>query len=367
MWRVAQRRLAKTARTIAFDAPGTGRSRLSPVPLPLPLLARVIARMLDELGYDQVDVAGYSLGGVIAQQLAHTKPERVRRLALVGTACGWGMAPPEPEPLGLITSPLRYFSKRVYRATNHIVDGGERFKDPKLRETQALARSAAPPNPIGYAQQFLQGTTWSSLHWGATLRVPTLVLSGARDRLVPAANGLLLAHMLPNSRLHTLAGEGHLMLFDPDERGVSAARGLLLGAADYVVSDAWRSGRDRRRCGRGPGRAEGGARHAPGQAAGRALPRGVLVAQQPLVELAGRRGAAARRAKSIDRGHLYFARRWLAVREQLGLELGPPVGPGETSWTTALTSSPSSSCGMPKTAASATAGWVISTFSASCG
>ena len=113
MWRVAQRRLSKTARTIAFDAPGTGRSRLSPVPLPLPILARAIGRMLDELGHDRVDVAGYSLGGVVAQQFARTLPERVRRMALVGTACGWGMAPPEPEPLALITSPLRYFSKRV--------------------------------------------------------------------------------------------------------------------------------------------------------------------------------------------------------------------------------------------------------------
>jgi pimeloyl-ACP methyl ester carboxylesterase len=243
MWRVAQRRLADTATTIAFDAPGTGRSRVSPVPLPLPVLAKAIGRLLDELGHDRVDVAGYSLGGVVAQQIARTLPERVRRMALVGTACGWGMAPPEPEPLALITSPLRYFSKRVYRATNHIVDGGERFKDPRLREAQARARRAAPPNPIGYAQQFLQGTTWSSLHWSRTITTPTLVLSGACDRLVPPANGLLLASMLPHSRLHTLEGEGHLMLFDPE----SAAYPLLesfFAAPDHEASTAWTSGRE---------------------------------------------------------------------------------------------------------------------------
>jgi FXSXX-COOH protein len=243
MWRVAQRRLAPTARTIAFDAPGTGRSRLSPVPLPLPVLVRAIGRMLDELGHDRVDVAGYSLGGVVAQQFARTLPDRVRRLALVGTACGWGMAPPEPEPLALITSPLRYFSKRVYRATNHIVDGGERFKDPRLREAQAMARRAAPPNPIGYAQQFLQGTTWSSLHWGATVTTPALVIAGACDRLVPPANGLLLARMLPNSRLHTLEGEGHLMLFDAE----SAAFPLLedfFAASVHERSAAWTSGHE---------------------------------------------------------------------------------------------------------------------------
>src|SRR4029453_16841728 len=81
------------------------------------------------------------------------------------------------------------------------------------------------------------------LHWGATVTAPTLILSGASDRLPPPANGLLLAHMLPNSRLHTLDGEGHLLLFDPQ----SAAYPLLEGffaADDHVVSPAWRPGRE---------------------------------------------------------------------------------------------------------------------------
>ena len=165
-------------------------------------------------------------------------------MALVGTACGWGMAPPEPEPLALITSPLRYFSKRVYRATNHIVDGGDRFRDPRLREAQALARRAAPPNPIGYAQQFLQGTTWSSLHWGATLTTPTLVVSAARATASSRPPTACCSRArCPNSRLHTLDGEGHLMLFDAE----SAAYPLLedfFAAPDLAHSTAWTSGRD---------------------------------------------------------------------------------------------------------------------------
>lgn len=241
MWAVAQRRLSRVARTIAFDAPGTGRSRLAPVPLPMPVLARAITRLLDELGHREVDVMGYSLGGAIAQQLARTAPRRVRRLALVGTSCGWGSVPPEPLPLALIGSPLRYTSKRVYRATSHLIDGGQRFRDARLKAEQADARRSSPPNPIGYAQQLLQGSTWSSLHWAATVRVPTLVISGERDRLVPPANGMLLAYSLPNSRLHTLPHEGHLMLFDPD----SAALPLLedfFAAGELEDSHAWETG-----------------------------------------------------------------------------------------------------------------------------
>ena len=243
MWGPAERHLAGVARTIVFDAPGMGRSRPSPVPLPLPVVARVICGLLDRLGHERVDVIGYSLGGVMAQQLARTAPDRVRRLALAGTSCGWGSAPPEAGPLALIASPLRYFSPAFYRHTSHILDGGSRFREAVLADDQAAARNSHPPSIVGYAQQFLQGTTWSSLHWASTLTVPTLVLSGACDRLVPPANGFLLARRLPNSRLHVLPGEGHLMLFDPG----SAALPLLedfFSSEQHERSEAWAGGRD---------------------------------------------------------------------------------------------------------------------------
>jgi poly(3-hydroxyoctanoate) depolymerase len=241
MWNVTQSRLSAHARTIAFDAPGMGRSRATPVPLPLPAVSWMLCRLLDQLGYERVDIVGYSLGGVMAQQLARSAPDRVRRLALVGTSCGWGSAPPELVPLALIGTPLRYVSKTFYRRTSHLLDGGRRFADTARAEAQASERNSHPPSALGYAQQFLQGTTWSSLHWAHTVRVPTLVLAGQCDRLVPPANGRLLASRLPNSRLYTLPGEGHLMLFDPD----SAALPLLedfFGSRLLNASPAWSEG-----------------------------------------------------------------------------------------------------------------------------
>jgi pimeloyl-ACP methyl ester carboxylesterase len=241
MWGPAERMLGQASRTIVFDAPGTGQSTTSPLPLPLPVVARLLGRLLDELGHECVDVLGYSLGGVMAQQFAHTFPDRVRRLALVGTASGWGMAPPDYSSLALISTPARYLSPAVYRATSHLLDGGDRFRDPALKRAQARARNRHPPSLVGYAQQFLQGSTWSSLHWSHQVTAPALVIAGARDRLVPAANGLQLACRLPNSRLHVLADEGHLMLFDPE----SAALPLLAGyfaSADHERSHAWTTG-----------------------------------------------------------------------------------------------------------------------------
>ncbi len=243
MWTLAQERLSAQARTIAFDAPGMGRSRATPVPLPLPTVSWMLCKLLDKLGCERVDVVGYSLGGVIAQQLARSAPERVRRLALVGTSCGWGSAPPEMLPLALISTPLRYISKSFYRRTSHVLDGGRRFRDTELAKIQAHQRNSHPPSPLGYAQQFLQGTTWSSLHWARTLQVPTLVLSGERDRLVPPANGMLLASQLPNSRLHLLPDEGHLMLFDPNSGALPLLEDFF-GSGLLNASSAWNDGEE---------------------------------------------------------------------------------------------------------------------------
>jgi hypothetical protein len=73
--------------------------------------------------------------------------------------------------------------------------------------------------------------------------MPTLVVGGGRDRLVPAANSLLLAHRIPDSRAHILPGEGHLMLFDPRSEALPLLAGYF-SADDHQTSDAWVNGDD---------------------------------------------------------------------------------------------------------------------------
>jgi poly(3-hydroxyoctanoate) depolymerase len=241
MWGPAQEQLARTARTIAFDAPGMGRSRTSPVVLPHPALAAMICRLLDALEVERCDVVGYSFGGTIAQQLARQAPDRVRRVALVGTSCGWGSVPATARAMALISTPLRYYSRRVLEETNHLLDGESSNRESETWRSQADARLRYPPSLTGYTQQLIAGATWSSLHWVSTLRAPTLVLAGGQDQIVPPANGALLSHLLFESRLHLLPDEGHLMLFDPN----SQAHDLLadfLSTPSLNDSEAWQSG-----------------------------------------------------------------------------------------------------------------------------
>jgi pimeloyl-ACP methyl ester carboxylesterase len=235
MWGPAEGILGRGSRTIAFDCPGTGRSQTPLFPMPMRELARTVVAMLDELGHEQVDVMGYSFGGVLAQQLAHDAPERVRRLALVSTGCGWGSRLGPPSAITAVTSPLRYYSRSWYELTNKLLGETE------SEAGDVLARLAYPPTPLGYAYQLWAAASWSSRLWLHRVEAPTLVLSGGRDRLVPPANAVQLARLLPTSRLHLFPEAAHLLLF---YRGGAAPRllGDFFASESLARSTAWTAG-----------------------------------------------------------------------------------------------------------------------------
>jgi poly(3-hydroxyoctanoate) depolymerase len=240
MWGPAEERLSAVARTITFDAPGSGRSTTPPWPQSIPATAKVVARVLDELGYERVDVLGFSLGGLVAQQFALDAPSRIRRMALAGTAVGWGSMPGTLSALALMAMPLRYYSRALSEHTNGLLGGADREllgRLPGLTD----ARLRYPPSLLGYAGQFWAGALWSSLTWLASVRVSTLVLHGDADQLVPPANAVQLARLLPDSRLQLLPGEGHFPVFDPDSSALSLLEDFF-SSRTLGDSSAWSTG-----------------------------------------------------------------------------------------------------------------------------
>jgi pimeloyl-ACP methyl ester carboxylesterase len=228
--------------TISFDAPGTGRSSTPRRPYDMPRLAGVVAGLVDALGHDRVDVIGYSFGGMLAQQFTHDHPQRVRRLVLGATACGWGALPGDVASLLSIMTPVRYYSKRAYALTAPLLAGGEAEADPGFIERTARARMHAPPSVPGYMLQLAAAWSWSSLPWLHEIEQPTLVLTGAQDRLVPAVNSALLVSRLPAARLLSIDGWGHYVLLDRLS-GAGAAIAEFLRAADLASSHTWQAAR----------------------------------------------------------------------------------------------------------------------------
>jgi poly(3-hydroxyalkanoate) depolymerase len=194
---------------IIFDLPGVGGSPLSALPYRPSSIARLSARLVADLGYDRIDVAGVSWGGGMAQQLAHQYPALCRRLVLAATSPGAIMVPGTPSAVLKLATPRRYWDKDYMRKSAPEIYGGAFKKDPSLIGRHADAMSGARGR--GYLYQLLAMVGWSSLPWLWTLRQPTLVLMGRDDPLVPVVNGRILARLIPNARLE-IVDDGHLFM-----------------------------------------------------------------------------------------------------------------------------------------------------------
>lgn len=197
--------------TIAFDAPGAGGSSLPCLPPSMAGLAGTVSRLLDRLGVEMVDVLGISWGGALAQSLARRHPERVRRLVLCSTAAGLFMVPARPSVLRRMTGPRRFTSPAYRARVAPLIYGPDVVGDP---EKLIFGES---PSRRGYLYQVLALRGFASGLWLHNLTQPTLVLAGDHDPIVPNVNGRILAGLIPNARLETVHGAGHLFLLTRSE------------------------------------------------------------------------------------------------------------------------------------------------------
>ena len=204
---------ARGRQVISFDAPGIGGSTPYRSPRRMPGLVRTVVGLLDALGLDEVDVFGVSLGGVVAQQLAHQAPHRVRGLVLAATAPGVGGMPGAPSALLGLATPRRYRDVEHYLQIAGRIYGGMARTDPHRLLHTVLGR-VRPPSVIGYVGQLYAIAGWTSMPWLHTLRQPTLVLAGGDDPIIPLVNGRILAWRIPGAKLHVVRGGGHLFILE---------------------------------------------------------------------------------------------------------------------------------------------------------
>lgn len=232
MWEPVVRRITDR-RLIMFDVPGTGGSPALLLPTRMRGYAALVVRLLDELGIGRADVLGYSWGGALAQELAHRAPDRVGAVVLGATTPGLGGQPPAPWVLALMSTPARYYSRTYLRLITPLVFGTA--PGAAADSSHGRARLRKPPTLLGYSQQVYAITGWSSRWWLRSLCAPVLVMAGARDPLIPARNGRILAREIPDARLHMVDG-GHLFLLEQSDQACDVIRGFLAERGQAVRS-----------------------------------------------------------------------------------------------------------------------------------
>jgi poly(3-hydroxyalkanoate) depolymerase len=195
------------ADVVVFDMPGIGGSPAPSMPYRPSTVGKWSNKILDHLGYDEVDVMGVSWGGGAAQQFARDHPKRVRSLVLLATSAGMVMVPGNLNAISRMASPKRYIDpeymmKNFETLYGDIVDG--KAQDHKSR-IQA-------PSVRGYLYQLIAMAGWTSLPFLPFLKQPTLVMSGDRDNIVPLANSRILKAVIPRADLKIVKGGGHLFV-----------------------------------------------------------------------------------------------------------------------------------------------------------
>ena len=212
---------------IRFDVPGTGGSPAPLIPYRFSAHARLVTKMLDQLGIQQIDVLGVSWGGALAQQFALQYPGRCRRLILVSTGTGALMVPGHPSVLAKIATPRRYQDPVHMTQIAGDIYGGKVRTQPEL--AKEFAQTARLGSMLGYFYQLLGGAGWTSILWLHKLRQPTLILHGDEDPLVPVINAKILHRLIPHSRLY-IFHDGHL--------GIGTSAQELASVVDQFLSIA---------------------------------------------------------------------------------------------------------------------------------
>jgi pimeloyl-ACP methyl ester carboxylesterase len=210
------RSLLPFLKTIAFDSPGVGGSPRAPRRLRMQDLAGIVSDLLTELGHDSVDVLGYSLGGAIAQQFTRQHRRRVRRLVLAATTPGVGAIQNPVMLMRLVALATRRDTPGRRAAVTRVV-GGKVSRDSRTLARVERAHRIWPLNRAGMLEQVWGMTGWTSLPWLHTLDVPTLVLAGERDPLVPSVNTRIFVSRMPSCQWHLVPAAGHLFLIDQAE------------------------------------------------------------------------------------------------------------------------------------------------------
>jgi pimeloyl-ACP methyl ester carboxylesterase len=226
--------VAARHRVIAFDNRGIGASGGS-TPDSVSEMARDAIAFIRALGFDRVDLLGFSLGGMVAQVIAQEEPQLVRKIVLAGTGPAGGEGIDKVTPITLraiVKGWLTFKDPKTYlfftRTSNGKTAAREFLKRLKERKDDRDKRIS----PIAFRAQLKAIHVWATQQPSnlSSIQQPVLVANGDQDRMVPSSNSVDLARRLPNARLKLYPDAGHGGIFQYHEDFVEEVLEFLSAA-----------------------------------------------------------------------------------------------------------------------------------------
>ena len=208
-------------RCIVFDNRGAGRSSKPDIPYTMEMFAADTVGLMEALDIENAHVLGISMGGLIAQQIAISYPEKVRSLILVSTHFGGpNIIPMDDKNMALLIAlPTETISKEQAREMRYRATFSERFLQ-ESRDVIARIDEWAEKHPAPLYAQVHQSSAVAAFNAEEEVKqitASTLIIHGDSDRAVPTKNGELLDTKIPNSRLVLIEEGSHFSIIEKYE------------------------------------------------------------------------------------------------------------------------------------------------------
>lgn len=213
--------LAESFAVLCPDNRGMGGSDLGEGPMTVARLVEDLVDLLDALEIERAMVAGWSMGGFVAQALATAHPNRVGGLVLMATAAA-GPESVAADPA--VTARLFDHSGTPREQASRLI--GLLFPeaiaeeiDAEFGEVAAAARAALSPVALAAQEELIR--RWHREPAGsspAAIGAPTLVMAGAEDVVIPSENATILASAVAGARLELFPGAGHAFMAQEAQR-----------------------------------------------------------------------------------------------------------------------------------------------------
>lgn len=222
------RRQLRGYHTIAFDPPGVGDSSELLFPMRLRGHAKVVARMLDELCIERVDLFGLSWGGALAQEFTFRYPERVGKLILCSTTPGPALVA-TPSVYKAFFDPRKRSSREYLDKVAPILYGGRARNEAQTLYDSGVLHKLTPKLSRSFAFQMAAAAGWTSLPYLWRIGNETLIITGDDDPLVRPYHSRLMYLNLRKSQLHVMKGEGHFLVVSSAEETAALIESFLAG------------------------------------------------------------------------------------------------------------------------------------------
>ena len=235
--------LASEREVILFENAGLGRSS-GAVPGTIAGMAMHALAFLDALGLSNCDVLGFSLGGMIAQQMALERRSMFRRMILVGTAPRGGediMHLEKPSLAKHLGDPnLRGYAvlqKIFFAPTESSQAAGAAFIQRLLQRTQDREPNSGPEVAKAQMAAFRDWEKFTGERFADLKNIsqPVLVMNGIHDEMIPVRNSYWLSASLPNAVLMTYPDAGHGSLFQFHESFTRQVAAFLRSESPFAA------------------------------------------------------------------------------------------------------------------------------------